>query len=149
MGFPVSTGPGPAAGLIYYRRGYKYQLMETFRVLVPELAGARAAIDDWISLERDGTLTIKYGYAWDGPSGPTIDTKNFMRGSVVHDAGYQLVREGLLPPEAKDALDLALHRICLEDGMSVLRAWYVLRGVRLGGAEAANPDSYHPTITAP
>jgi hypothetical protein len=34
------------------------------------------------------------GYAWNGPSGPTLDTRNFMRGSLVHDALYQLMREG-------------------------------------------------------
>ena len=53
----------------------------------------------WVSIQPDGRLVIQKGYAWDGPSGPTIDTENFMRGSLVHDALYQLFREGKLDPE--------------------------------------------------
>jgi len=66
------------------------------------------------------------GYAPDGPSGPTLDTANFMRGSLVHDTLYQLMREGLLnhnlPREAADRILQSLYR---EDGMLALRAWWV------------------------
>ena len=65
------------------------------------------------------------GYGRDGPSGPTLDTRDFIRGSLVHDALYQLMREGLL--------DHSIHR---EDGMTALRAWWVYQGVRLFGNPA-------------
>lgn len=103
----------------------------------------------FICLSTDGTLRIRADYAWDGPSGPTIDTKNFMRGSLVHDALYQLMREGYLPGSYRDEADDELRRICLEDGMSGLRAWWVYQGVRLGGGPAADPRNARAPVSAP
>ena len=68
--------------MIKYREGYKYQLVEDYTVKTSITPKQDVAKDEWIQLKMDGTLTIKDGYAWDGPSGPTIDTKNFMRGVV-------------------------------------------------------------------
>jgi len=133
--------------MIKYQAGYKYQLAETYAVVVG-IKPRVAILHDFICLTTDGKLIIGAGYAWDGPSGPTIDTKNFMRGSLVHDALYQLMREGLLSEECRSSADDELHRICLEDGMSWLRAWYVRLAVgRFGSSCAAlAPD---PIITAP
>ena len=86
---------------IAYKKGYKYQLTEAYTVDI--LIHPDADIHSnsgYIDLTAEGTLTIKKGYAWDGPSGPTVDTRNFMRGSLVHDALYQLMREGALDKEA-------------------------------------------------
>ena len=105
-------------------------------------------VQDYIILDTDGTLAIAAGYAWDGPSGPTFDTKNFMRGSLVHDALYQLMGNGLLPLTEREPADATLRRLCLEDGMSSIRAWWVYQGVRLGGSLAASsPDK--PALVAP
>ena len=105
---------------------------------------------EFIALGTCGTLVIKRGYAWDGPSGPTIDPRNFMRSSLVHDALYQLMRDaGLSKEQWRDEADLELKRICLEDGMSRLRTWWVHRGVRLGGDPSASPESRKPIRTAP
>jgi hypothetical protein len=104
---------------------------------------------DFVDLDTDGALMIKKGYAWDGPSGPTRDTKSFMRGSMVHDALYQLMRNNLLPSSCREDADQELHRICREDGMNRFRAWYVLLGVRKGAGFAANPKSRKLTRTAP
>ena len=79
------------------------------------------------------TIHIKAGYAWDGPSGPSIDTDTFMRGSLIHDALYQLIREGYLPQSFRKAADKQMRRICKEDGMHPFRAWYSYVGVRLFG----------------
>lgn len=88
-------------------------------------------------------LIIGEGYAWDGPSGPSIDTKDFMRGSLVHDALYQLLREGVIDHE-REAFrkwsDAELYNICVEDGMPRWRAWYVWLAVRLFGGPAAGMD---------
>lgn len=94
-------------------------------------------------------LQIRDGYCWDGPSGISIDTKNFMRGSLVHDALYQLIRLGLLGPEQRSAADRELYKTCREDGMNVLRAAYVYRCVRWFGKGAANPARERPILTAP
>ena len=95
----------------------------------------------FIVLTSDGKLTIKNRYAWDGPSGPTIDTKSFMRGSLVHDALYQLMRERKLDYlEHREYADNLLKKICLEDGMSKFRAWYVHKAVCKFGEKNARPS---------
>jgi len=104
---------------------------------------------DYIDLDTEGMLVIKKGYAWDGPSGPTFDTPNFMRGSLVHDALYQLLRNELLEPKWREEADNELARMCREDGMSRIRAWWVHRSVRLGGGPAASPEARKKIHTAP
>ena len=87
----------------------------------------------WLSLSLDGTLCVKDGYTYDGPSGPTIDTTSFMRGSLIHDALYELIRKGHIPSSCKPISDRILKEICLEDGMWEVRAWYVYKGVKYFG----------------
>lgn len=94
----------------------------------------------FLKLTTDGFLTIRKGYSWDGPSGPTIDTKSFMKGSLVHDALYQLIREKALPQAARKRADVILKEICLDCDMSKFRASYVYLAVRLFGSFAAKPD---------
>ncbi len=138
------TGPR-----IRYRSGYKYQLVEECSVTVSVVPSADIETP-FIDLDANGVLVIKRGYAWDGPSGPTIDTKNFMRGSLVHDALYQLMRqEHLSKDKWRAEADLELKRICVEDGMSWLRAWWVHRGVRLGREPSASPEARKKIHTAP
>ncbi|MCP4706191.1 MAG: DUF1353 domain-containing protein, partial [candidate division Zixibacteria bacterium] len=98
----------------------------------------------------DGKLIISKGYVWDGPSGPTIDTLNFMRGSLVHDALYQLMREKLLDykTDRKDADDL-LRVMCKDDGMSSIRAWWVYKAVRWWGEKSAKPPNENNVVLAP
>jgi len=80
-----------------YRKGYKYQLAETdswttcFRPAEPLRSESGR-----ISMSMDGLMTIREGYASDGPSGPTIDRKENMYAGIGHDGLYQLMREGLL-----------------------------------------------------
>jgi hypothetical protein len=134
---------------IAYNGGYKYQLKRTYTVGIPVIPPA-AIHTEYISLAINGELTLKEGYAWDGPSGPTIDTRSFMRGSLVHDALYQLMREGRLPNEEyREAADKALQMICKEDGMWSVRAWWVYHGVRLFGNPAADPADQRPVKYAP
>lgn len=133
---------------IVYRKGYKYQLNEPYIVLLPELL-ARVDVDTQY-ISWDGyTLVIKKGYAWDGPSGPTIDTRDFMRGSLVHDALYQLMREGYLSGSYRKAADQILKRMCLEDGMLYPLAQVVYVAVRLFARFAADPASNKPVTYAP
>lgn len=134
---------------IRYKGGYKYQLVDQYMVLVRIIPG-NFIQTDYINLGTDGQLVIKKGYAWDGPSGPTVDTATFMRGSLVHDALYQLMRMRLLENEKwRKEADKELRRICLEDGMPWLRAWWVYQGVRIGGKKAASTGSLKKVHTAP
>lgn len=122
---------------ICYKGGYKYQLVNTYSMktdIFPDLN----IETEFISLTMIGTLTIRRFYCWDGPSGPTVDTKNFMRGALVHDALYQIMRMGKLSRTNREKADFLLKQICLEDGMSRLRAWYVYRGVKRFAAFATS-----------
>lgn len=128
---------------ITYRKikKYKYQLMRkgyTCQISIRK----KSIKTDFIQLTTKGKLTIKRGYAWDGPSGPTIDTKTFMRGSLVHDALYQLMRlKHLDYTKHRRQADDLLKRHCLQDGMFRVRAWYVHKFVCwLGEANAIPPE---------
>jgi len=121
---------------IKYKGGYKYQLTTGHEErLSPELRGF-GVVTDYVKI-TGGKLSIRAGYAWDGPSGPSIDTKTFMRGSLVHDALYQLMREGALPQTCRKFADRMLYKHCREDGMNWVRAKLVYAAVKLFAAKAA------------
>lgn len=89
---------------------------------------------DYCSFLTDGSLIIYAGYEWDGPSGPAIDTNNFMDGSLVHDLLYQLMREGYLKRWPYRLLaDNEMFRQCSKDKMILPRRIWTWLGVRLGG----------------
>ena len=134
---------------IAYKSGYKYQLNRSFTLLI-RIKPPRAIVTEFVSLDRSGLLFLKAGYAWDGPSGPTIDTPDFMRGSLVHDALYQLMRERHLDRDAyRGPADELLREHCREDGMSRVRAWLVYEAVRRFADPAADPASDRPLTFAP
>jgi len=122
---------------INYKGGYKYQLKNGYSIYIGFPAGS---IGEWLKIES-GTLYIHNRYAWDGPSGPTIDTDNFLRGSLVHDALYQMMREGAIPESCRKDSDIILYWICREDGMSWIRATWVYWGVNLFGAKNARANT--------
>ena len=134
---------------ISYKAGYKYQIVKEYIVDIPVKPDDDIETD-YIDLSTVGKLTIKKGYAWDGPSGPTVDTLNFMRGSLVHDALYQLMREEELDKSIyRESADRLLQSICQEDGMSSIRAWWVYQGVKRFGDPSADPAHKKPVIYAP
>jgi hypothetical protein len=126
---------------IFYRKRkhYKYTLQQdcAIKTKIKPYAGGTVGC---LSITPEGRLKIKKGYVWDGPSGPTIDTWTFMRASLVHDALYQLIREGLLPLDSRVKADELLRKMCLEDGMSRMRAWWVYRAVRAFGHKSIKSD---------
>ena len=121
-----------------YKEGYEYQLAETY-VYETGIFSNNGGGNDWVYIEPSGRLTILKGYAWDGPSGPALHTKDFLRGSLVHDALYQLIRTGVLYEQDQEKADLILKAIVLEDGMNKLRAWWVHTAVKnFGGVYIKN-----------
>ncbi len=119
-------------------KGYKYELLRFVKVNVGLW---RKVETKYATIGKNGKLLIRKHYAWDGASGMfTIDTKTFMRGSLVHDCLYQLIREGYLPRELyRRYADQILREICLEDGMNKFRAWYVYKAVRIFGKKSSMP----------
>lgn len=129
-----------------YRSGYKYQLAERYDVEIP--IRPRADIHtEFIHLSRlvrsrRALLTIKSGYAWDGPSGPVIDTDDTMTASLVHDALYQLMRmRKLRAGRWRDVADKLFKRMCMENGVSRAVAHIFYLGLRIGGRSSASPKS--------
>ena len=133
---------------IRYREGYKYQLAEDYSVLVP-FYRASPAETEWLRLSALGWLLIRGGYCWDGPSGPTIDTASAMRGSLLHDSLYQLIRLGHLGADCRAVADQVYEDACLEDGMLAVRAWAHFKALRLFGGSSAEPSAEKPMLTAP
>lgn len=133
--------------MIKYKKGYKYQLWETYTTQT-DIVGYDI-VTDFIILTPSGLLTILKFYAWDGPSGPTFDSKNFMEGSLLHDALYQLMRMGLLPQRYRKYADDRLKADCIRDGMCKFRATYVHFGVDRAAMAAADPKNLKPIFTAP
>lgn len=135
--------------MIRYKAGYKYVLAEDYHTQIAIYP--RVLIEtDYVTLTRDGRLTIRAGYCWDGPSGPSIDTRTFLRGSLVHDVLYQLMRhQFLLPEEWRKTADQILQRICINDGMWLIRAWWVYFGVRFGGGPGSSRRGKKPILIAP
>ena len=131
---------------IKYRslKKYKYEILEEYRhrvcihlpancsYLIPTccqgfvgVCGTVGRSDKYKIIE----IIVKPGYCYDGTSGPTIDTENTMRGSLVHDVLYQMMRESVIPVGCVTYADNLFHQILLEDGMSRFRAWYYFQGV--------------------
>lgn len=134
--------------MIKYKSGYKYQLIETYNVRL-KIKPSKLIVSEYITLSKSGNLTIEKDYCWDGASGPAIDTKNFMRGSLVHDALYQLMCEGYISKKWRKQADKELRRICLEDGMSKVRVSWVYWAVRTFAKRHSSIVKPKETLTAP
>ena len=133
-------------GPIKYRKGYKYQLAGDVSGQTP-IKPEKEIDTEFIKMTMDGFLFIKSGYAWDGSSGPTIDTKNQFTPSVVHDSFCQLIRNGYLPQSARHDADHFFYEMLLERKMCKLRAKLWLRGVHIGAKNS--PQKPKEVFTAP
>lgn len=118
-----------------YVEQLKYRLSKPFEIELRALKakipilGQHECSNPWLEM-RAGSLSIREAYTWDGPSGPAIDTDDFMRASLVHDGLYQLGREGLLPTGWRRDADKIMRAIAKEDGMGWLRRQWTYLAVR-------------------
>lgn len=120
----------------------------------------------FIKLSPDSMMLIRKGYGWDGPSGPTIDSSYTMQGSLVHDAGYDLIEMGLLPMSLREKFDALLYAQCIADAKIVSERyptpirqiiyWHAERRILLWynavcdfAAFAADPKNAPKILTAP
>ena len=112
--------------------------METYELETPVFGSyLRTAFCD---LRSNGLLTIREGYCWDGPSGPTWDSPAAMRPSLVHDVFYQMIRLGAVPMSTRATIDDFFHKQLLDAGMGRFRAWYYWKAVRMFGKRAASGE---------
>jgi len=133
---------------ITYRNtsGYKYELLKGYSHEVG-IFPDNDIFTRYVSLLKTGALIVSERYAWDGPSGPTWDTKSSLRASLVHDALYQLMASGRLSRDHRQRADELLRDIALEDGLWRLRAWawyYMVRA--FGGSHTEIKESVEDLI---
>jgi hypothetical protein len=141
-----------ATDRVAYRklRDWKYSIATPFETTVKISPPSIIRADlDYIALHPDGTLCLKKGYAWNGASGPAIDTTSWMRASLVHDALYQLIRTGRLAPHYRAYADTLMRQMCLADGMFWPRAWYSYLFVAALGGFFIRPEKDRPVLHAP
>ena len=109
--------------------------------------------DDYCVLTKDGVLSIRKGYVWDGPStGPfksLSSTKTFMRPSLVHDAMHQLARQNLWFRAYKSKFDDLLQAQCIEDGMWKRRANVWVFMLKKFAKDSVTEKGERKIITAP
>ena len=130
----------------FFSDGYKYILEETYPIQTKCIPPDGTV--EWISeksgivrirLDETGLLTVFADYCWDGCSGPTFDSEDNMRGGLVHDSLYQLMRAKLIPlVPNKEISDRLLVQCCQENGMGKFRGNYYYQGVHLFGGFAMN-----------
>ena len=128
----------------YRKVNYKYVLEQDYYARIPFQLQIKKSpttfIDIWY--RDDGechALVIHMGYAWDGCSGPTIDTKGTMEASLVHDALYQLTRLGAYPLSKRKYIDKLFLTLLKKNKVNLIRRWYFYLAVRLFGKKAAQP----------
>jgi len=133
--------------MIKYKAGFKYQLIEDF-YFETEIADGIYVGTEYLTLTK-GMLKISKGYAWDGISGPTWDTKNTRKPSLVHDALYQLIRMEMLPKSKRIDADKIYRDLCLKNGMWSVRANWQYKALRAAGGPSASPSSVKKILRAP
>jgi hypothetical protein len=134
--------------MIHYRAGYKYQLAKTYACKTPILGASVSA--EFYDLHPDGLLVIKQGYAWDGASGPTLDTAASMRPSLVHDVFCQMMRAGELDYYRwQNDVNAFFKTQCMEDGMWAWRAALWHAAVEFANAGHPDQGESSPVLTAP
>ena len=119
----------------YSKYKYKFKVEENFSIELP------IKIPDFehpYASSKEGVLSIKRGYAWDGASGPIINTQDTLVASLVHDVLYQAMRLNLIKSnsENKRIADKNFFEILKMHGVNSIRrkVWYF--AVRLFGKKS-------------
>lgn len=134
---------------ILYKSGYKYQLDADYRIKTA-IKPDEDVKGDYIDLDLTGNLTIKRGYAWDGTSGPVIDTDENLRASLVHDAFYQLMRNRKLKSTVhKVPADKLFRNMCKQDGVPSPVAQLYYFALEKMGKPSTDPANAKPICRAP
>lgn len=138
------------------RKPWKYQTVARFDVSIEK------KYDIWVSPEvseemtndyfiilhfnsqnkRVNQISIEAEYAWDGASGPTVDTYGSFKAALVHDAFYQCMRLGYVTPGSRNGVDKLFRDMLEAGGVPPLRRqiWYL--GVHLFGKKSTTPKPH-------
>lgn len=114
-----------------YKKGWKYTTTEEV-IYDTGWNVSNAILTPFIELTLNGRLTITKGYSFDGASG-AIDTDTVMKGALIHDALYNLLRDAKLPQSYRKDADKLFYKVNVEEGMFEVRAYYMYLAVRAFG----------------
>lgn len=120
---------------LYYAKGYKNQVRKEDFAIDTGIQQEKAIVTEFYSLFPSGLLVAHVGCAWDGSSGPTIDSRKDKIASLVHDIFYWMMQSGELSWEHKDAADRLYRFLCVAGGMSRFRSWLRYRALRRAGGK--------------
>jgi hypothetical protein len=134
---------------IYYREHYKYQITRPF-VFQTGIIPPEDIVYPFFMLSTSGILYVRPGYAWDGASGPTWDSKSSMRPSLVHDCFCQMAADRKLDyatyaPQYNELF----RKMCIADGMWPWRARIWKAGVIIGHGGDPEISDGNPERIAP
>lgn len=131
-----------------YIEGIKYVLAEDYSVQTPVIG--EHVDSKWFTLTPDGRLTVREGFAWDGASGPTIDTPASMVPSLVHDVFCICMRDGRLSyARWQPTVNAFFYSQLRAAGMPAWRARIWHAGVVLGDAGNPKQGPDRVVLTAP
>lgn len=115
-----------------YKSGYRYKLDDGYYQPLP-FGVPHAKVVGWVVIVGHD-LGISSGYSWDGAStGLPWTPKKWLRPSLVHDALYQLIREGQLPMERRKDADEVFYQLLRENRVNVVLATVAYWAVHLFG----------------
>ena len=138
---------------ITYKSGYKYQLVNDANFITGinfadyfanEYQGEVNIEVPFIRLSVGGAIMIGRGYAWDGVTAAP-DFHRAQRAALLHDALYQLIRNGHLKPTARILADRAFRDMMRADGFKLRTLYFI--AVRLFGKRAATPSAMRKPFT--
>jgi len=133
---------------IHYKKGFKYQLHHDYFEHIP-IQPEQPIKTQFIKLDLHGNLVIRRGYAWDGVSGGCPDFDAMMRGSLKHDALYQLMRMELLNVKWRETADSMFKRDSKIDGAWHWFARRAYKALRWFGKSNAMAKKLKPVLVSP
>ena len=77
------------------------------------------------TLHRASGATLKAEYAWDGNSGPALNTFHCARASALHDLWCQAMSDGTFERSWRNWRRgcIEYRQLCDDDGMGIVRRW--------------------------
>jgi hypothetical protein len=118
-----------------------YQIAERFELQTPILGYEGKTHDGLAEITRDGVAIGHPGFWLDGVSGIPKWlhrlARRLMRGATVHDILFELMRDEVLPPEAKPVADTVLVDVWNADGAFEATQWAGRKAMETRAAKRA------------
>lgn len=131
---------------IAYSRADKFVLAKNYYDIAP-FAPEKTILTTYGAFYPSGEYKVSTGFLFSA-NFPAINTEDSKRASMAHDFFYNLMKDGHLSRDCREAVDKLMYDMLIEDDMPSLRAWYWYKAVRVGGESALN-SPYPKIILAP